>query len=257
MARFDSYIICATPRSGSTLMCDLLADTGLAGRPDSFFREQSIGSWADYWHVPKAHWTGEREFDQAYLHAVHREGTAGGRVFGMRLMWESVGYLMSMLDKHHPGLPDDHSRLQAEFGSIGYVHLSRQDKVAQAISLIKAEQSGLWHRNADGSERERLKPAEDVAFDSERLLNEIAQYESDDAAWNAWFARHGIEPLRITYEALSERPQEMVARVLSAIGVDSRAAAHGGPRTAKLADNESRDWYQRLLGQAGDPNAGS
>ena len=40
-----SYALCATPRSGSTLLCDLLADTGVAGRPDSFFRPQAIAEW--------------------------------------------------------------------------------------------------------------------------------------------------------------------------------------------------------------------
>jgi trehalose 2-sulfotransferase len=30
---FQAYLVCATPRSGSTLLCEMLRDTGLAGRP--------------------------------------------------------------------------------------------------------------------------------------------------------------------------------------------------------------------------------
>ena len=33
----------------------------------------------------------------------------------------------------------------------------REDKVGQAISRLKAEQTGLWHKFSDGTERERLK----------------------------------------------------------------------------------------------------
>ncbi|MEO1276167.1 MAG: Stf0 family sulfotransferase, partial [Pseudomonadota bacterium] len=40
-----SYIVCATPRSGSTMLCDLLAASD-AGRPASLFREESIPSYA-------------------------------------------------------------------------------------------------------------------------------------------------------------------------------------------------------------------
>src|SRR5919197_6386428 len=31
------YLVCATPRSGSTLLCQLLERTGVAGRPDEYF----------------------------------------------------------------------------------------------------------------------------------------------------------------------------------------------------------------------------
>ena len=37
MTRLCSYLVCATPRSGSTLLCELLRDTGVAGRPEEYF----------------------------------------------------------------------------------------------------------------------------------------------------------------------------------------------------------------------------
>jgi trehalose 2-sulfotransferase len=32
-----SYLVCATPRSGSTLVCQALKETGVAGRPEEYF----------------------------------------------------------------------------------------------------------------------------------------------------------------------------------------------------------------------------
>ena len=32
-----SYLVCATPRSGSTLVCKALRATGVAGRPEEYF----------------------------------------------------------------------------------------------------------------------------------------------------------------------------------------------------------------------------
>ena len=37
-----SYMICATPRSGSTLLCKALQNTGLAGKPDEYFAKAGI-----------------------------------------------------------------------------------------------------------------------------------------------------------------------------------------------------------------------
>ncbi|MEL6981932.1 MAG: Stf0 family sulfotransferase, partial [Actinomycetota bacterium] len=41
-----TYVICTSPRSGSTLLCTLLASTGVAGNPDSWFHRPSLDDWA-------------------------------------------------------------------------------------------------------------------------------------------------------------------------------------------------------------------
>ena len=33
----SSYLVCATPRSGSTLLCEALINTGLAGHPKEYY----------------------------------------------------------------------------------------------------------------------------------------------------------------------------------------------------------------------------
>ena len=248
-----SYIICATPRSGSTLLCDLLADTGIAGRPNSFFRRESFLEWADDFNVSATEWPSAHEFDQTYLTAVRREGTDGTPVFGMRLMWESVGDLSNRLDSFYPGLPSDEARFRAAFGPAVYVHLSREDKVAQAVSRLRAEQSGLWHVNADGTERERMKPGQAPVYDSHGLSALVSELEKQDAAWLSWFAQQGIQPVRITYESLSTEPQSTLATVLSALGLDPAIAATLEPKTAKLSESESREWVSRFRAEQSGP----
>ncbi|MEM7222398.1 MAG: Stf0 family sulfotransferase [Pseudomonadota bacterium] len=246
MKQTQSYIVCATPRSGSTLLCDLLTDTGMAGVPNSFFRRESFAEWAEYFGVSVVAWDDEHVFDHAYLAAAIREGIGETQMFGMRLMWESLGDLSKRLDTFYPRLASDHARFQAAFGPPVYLHLSRQDKVAQAVSHLKAEQSGLWHVAADGSERERLKVGHAPAYDAEDLAELVAEAEQHDAAWVDWFAREGIAPVSITYEGLSSDPQATLARVLSALGLDPTIAEKAQPRTARLADRESREWAARF-----------
>ncbi|WP_246682224.1 Stf0 family sulfotransferase [Mesorhizobium sp. B3-2-1] len=51
---FDGYIICGTPRTGSTLLCKLLAATGTTADPHSFYRRQDVSEWAEDWGLPLA-----------------------------------------------------------------------------------------------------------------------------------------------------------------------------------------------------------
>lgn len=154
--RFSSYIICGAPRSGSTFLCDILASTGVAGKPHSYYRDEDASGWATLWEVPEPHRLDTAEFERAYLSAMVREGTAETGIFGLRIMWSSVADASRRLDAVEGAYADVAARFAQAFGATLYIHLSRQDKLAQAISLIRAEQSGLWHRAADGrSARER------------------------------------------------------------------------------------------------------
>src|SRR5205814_9813031 len=45
----DAYLLCGTPRTGSTLLCGLLRSTDVAGRPESYFRLPDEQAWADRW----------------------------------------------------------------------------------------------------------------------------------------------------------------------------------------------------------------
>lgn len=248
-----SYIICATPRSGSTLLCDLLHDTGVAGNPHSFFRRQDYAEWAEEFNVPVAHWSGRQDFDQAYRDAVLVYGTGSTSVFGMRLMWESLADLSNRLDSFFPGQASDSARFTSAFGPLVYIHLSRDDKIAQAVSRRKAEQTGLWHVDSDGTERERVKPGQAATYDADALMQLVTELEDQDAAWGRWFARQDVVPLSITYEMLASAPQASLALILSALGQAPAIAETVEPRTARLADNESREWAARLRSERRRP----
>lgn len=244
-----AYIICGTPRSGSTLLCGYLAATGAAGHPDSFFRTQSIDWWARYWGLPETLRPGVVGFDRAYLEAALREGRGGTPVFGLRLMRENLGDMLAMLDQLYPGLPGDTALIEAAFGPTRYLHLCRRDKVAQAVSRVRAEQSGLWHIAPDGSEVERLAPHRDPVYDFDAIDSHVRALETYEAGWADWFLAQGITPLDIDYEDLAETPIEVVSAILAHLGQDPERAQGLTPAVAKLSGEESRDWARRYRAQ--------
>lgn len=237
------YILCATPRSGSTLLCDLLAGTGIAGRPNSFYREEDRADWADGFGVDPADET-------AFLAAVRDAGAGGTGIFGMRLMWESVGDLRRRLGALFPAAEGDAGLLEAAFGPIAFVHLSRRDRLAQAVSLLRARGSGLWHRHADGTERERLAPRGSAEYDAPRIAETMTALEAAERGWRAWFEAGAIRPIAVAYEDLAAAPRETLADLLGRLGLDRAAAARAAPRTARLADAETDAWVARYRGGA-------
>ena len=240
----SSYILCATPRSGSTLLCDLLAATGVAGRPNSFYRRQSIPDYAESLGIDPA--LQGADFERAYLAAIRRLGRGDTGTFGMRLMQENAPELAARLATLYPDLPGEADRFAAAFGNPVYLYLARGDLVSQAISRLKAEQSGLWHRAADGSERERVAPPQDPVYDFARLSAHVAALAAHNTAWRAWFAANAITPHAITYEALAADPAAVLAGILAALGQDPALAGAVAPRTARLADALSADWAARF-----------
>jgi LPS sulfotransferase NodH len=241
----DSYIICGTPRTGSTLLCELMAATKVAGTPDSFFMREVDPIWIEEWGLPARGILSDRDYSAAYLKAAIKSGRGRTTIFGLRLMRANLEELSSLIDKVFSGLPSDKARLEAAFGDILYIHLTRQDTLAQAVSMVKAEQTGLWHIAPDGSEIERLAPPREPEYDFDRITAKVAELARYDAGWVTWFRSQKIEPLRIDYERLAANPAAVVTRICDALGVPAPAHRSLRPGVAKLADAVSADWMRR------------
>ena len=101
MARFDSFIICTSPRSGSTLLCRSLAETGLSGAPGSHFHEPSLAAWAAHYEIEGR--ATEDETRAAVFAAAMAKGRGGTDVFGLRLQRHSFAYFVEQLGLMYPG----------------------------------------------------------------------------------------------------------------------------------------------------------
>ncbi|KAJ55921.1 hypothetical protein ACMU_09135 [Actibacterium mucosum KCTC 23349] len=240
MTKFASYILCTSPRSGSTLLCDLLARSGVAGHPESYFHRPEMASWARGVGLP------ETAPFADILRAAIGQGRGDAGVFGLRLQSHSRVVFLETLARETAAGACDLDLLQCAFGPTAFIYLNRDDKVAQAVSYLKATQSGLWHRAPDGSEIERTAPPEQPRYDAAFIAKNAAQFADDHAGWNNWFAEQGIEPLRLTYDALSADPIGELRRVLEHIGQNPDAANAVQIGVGKLADQQSRDWIARF-----------
>ena len=249
-APYDAYVLCTAPRSGSTLLCRLLAATGIAGRPGSHFHEPSLAEWLADHDLTEVPGRPERDTVAAVFAAAIEHGRGGTPIFGLRLQRHSFAFFTEKLALLHPEHAGDVARIEAAFGRTLFIHLTRADKIEQAVSLVRAEQTGLWHRAADGSELERTAPPREPSYDFESIRAAYEQLMGYERDWADWFARESLDPLRLTYDALSADPAGTLAAVLEALGLAREAAGGVTPGTARLADATSRDWVVRFRAEA-------
>src|SRR4051794_20983166 len=256
----SSYLVCATQRSGSTLLCESLKSTGVAGCPEEFFearvRTGRPRTAAGYFREPGAPDIGDILGDPEKLgpapdyskldgiddYAQHlersfRHGTTPNGVFGAKLMW---GHLDDFTNFDHrlpayQGLPLD-QLLPAVFPSPRYVWVTRKDKVRQAVSLWKAIQTEAWRGDANPADHEPRY--HDAALD--HLVKMLADH---DTHWEAFFARAGIDPLVITYEDdLSEGPEAATRRVLRHLDLPVPPDWSAPKHMSRQADERTERW---------------
>jgi LPS sulfotransferase NodH/glycosyltransferase involved in cell wall biosynthesis/Flp pilus assembly protein TadD len=217
------YFVCATARSGSTLLCEALGNTGLAGEPAEFFDDELLRRLPGRFGVDDV---------RAYLaELVERTATPNG-AFGAKVSYPALERLVAALRPDSLGsvLPGAH-----------WVLVSRQDKVRQAVSWERALQTGVWssHDEAIGSARPRPR------FDADAIAARLAEIERLEACWERWFSESRVVPVRVTYEDLCADYEGIALSVLDRLGIDVGRVWFGPRRLARQADALTERWVER------------
>lgn len=246
MAKYDAYVLCTSPRSGSTLLCHLLTATDVAGNPKSWFHDSSISDWQNYFDLALDASLSERDVLAVIFRSAVAKGTSNKGMFGLRLQCHSFDFFQEKLAVLHPSLSSDAQRFHASFGRTLYIYLTRLDKIEQAVSYVKAMQSGLWHAAPDGTELERLSPPKEPIYDADAIRGRYEEMTAYDQHWEQWFATEQISPLRVNYESLSADPIETSRRILDSLGLNPDFATGLEVGVLKLADQTSLNWIARF-----------
>jgi LPS sulfotransferase NodH len=229
-----SYLLCGTPRTGSTLLCGLLASTGVAGRPESYFREPDEPAWARRLGVAVA---GDGSFDyRVFVRAALRAGSTPNGVFAARVMWGTMHRIVGGLDPL-PGTRSELDILVDAFGPLLLVHVRRDDVVGQAVSWARAEQTGYWQ---DGD-----RSAAEPRLDLDQIDELVRTIKEHNAAWSTWFEQHGVEPYFVMYEDVVADPRHAVHGLLDRLGVELPSDWRPESPHRRQADEVNADWVRR------------
>lgn len=233
-----SYLICATHRTGSTLLCELLKSTGLAGQPEEFF-------WSGYEQIWMTRW-GTASYAEYLLETLRRTTTPNG-VFGAKIMW---AYLDDFLERVRqiPAYADLPAAelLSGLFPNLSYICITRRDKVRQAVSLWKAVQTEVWQKSIDGSPL----PLKRAVYDFHAIDYWLEVILWQEASWQEFFAALGISPLTIVYEDFIDSYESTTTDILWYLGIAGPGEfSLAPPSLHQQADKQSEEWVERFIEQ--------
>lgn len=211
-----SYMICATPRSGSSWLASLLWNTGAAGRPSESFLHHYARSTGKLGRE-----AGTKDWDlprDAYLARVIDEGMTPNGVFGTKLM---LGYVDTTANWLGEALGTPAARFdqvfEAYFPGARYLHLYRRDKVDQAVSMFIASETDAWR--AGGQDAQAPAPT----YDAARIKKEYDLLVREDEEWIRRLK--GVKGFAgsIAYEDLRDEFSDTIADVFSRLELDPTA----------------------------------
>jgi LPS sulfotransferase NodH len=243
-----SYFICTTPRSGSSLLCNALTSTEIAGNPDEYFGKDDQPAWNKMWKPAAS--------NSEHLNRVFREATTANGVCGVKVFIVD-GYMDDYLfdfTRKASELPQYEGRAMSPpellsdlFPNLHYIWLTRRDKVRQAVSLFKALQTKIW---ISFRRRENRVP-QPAAYDFNRIHRCLQYLVLQEAGWQEYFTSASMTPLTIVYEDFVNEYEETIWRVLDYLGLEHPDGLRLPlPFLVKQADDESEEWVQRYHEQA-------
>jgi LPS sulfotransferase NodH len=241
-----SVLLAATPRTGSTLLCRALEDTGVCGRPTEHFIDGDASSFPEGWTfweeglLAVEHGVTTRP---DFVDLVRRLGTTPNGVFATKVMWPYLGHMI----ERFRGLPEYHglndaTLLHRAFPGLRVVKVDRRDRVRQAVSWLRVVQTGIWVV----SDTEPAPPDSAVSYDRGWIDGLIDAIEQADTGWRGLFADLDLEPITVVYEDLvGDGYDDAIQAVLRHAGVDATDLTIPTPRTNRQADAITEEWVAR------------
>jgi LPS sulfotransferase NodH len=284
-----SYLVCATPRSGSTLVCQALKETGVAGRPQEYFealvqsgrprRPEQYFIGADDQtildHLEQLRRSDEqparsplwsRSAYDRYLEWALEAGTTDNGVFGAKLMWGYFGDFVSLLRNipEYRDLPLA-ELLPAVFPNLSFVRVVRANKVRQAVSLWKAVQTATWRKEEaaqlpNGSDPPYKAYLEahgpQLRFHYRAIGHLLDVILAEEASWDAFFEHSQIKPELVLYENFYAEYENATRNIVERLGLELPDGWQAKPRMKRQSTGLNDDWARRyselLLGSRFD-----
>jgi LPS sulfotransferase NodH len=216
--------LCFTNRSGSNHLAELLASGRHLNQAEEIFNWDEVDRVRRLRDLPNF-----RRYVAFKCHRLARNGR-----FATKL---AVPYLPLLRDA---GL------LDPLFANAHFIHITRTDTLAQAISYDIAVQTEAW-----ASYLPRQRADTDLTFDAERLAAHQARFATQNAQFRKLFDLNAITPIHVTYETLTANPQATIDHVAVTLGLPPFPIDPTRLRLTRQASPLNAAWRARFLAERG------
>ena len=222
----NGYIICITPRTGSTYLTHLLKSNVEFGYPNEWMNPRGIEKGLEKNNLSS--------FNQ-YINMLWDNHSSKDGVFGIEAPYYHLKILMQiipldlLLGKNHH-----------------WFHLMRENIVSQSISLYLAQQSGIYHSTdleREGNTKQEIpKPVYDgkaIKFGVAKILKWECQYEK-------LFKDNDVNPVRISYEKIIKDPSATVELFKKTLGINKTIEFNNCNKIKKIGTNLNAEFEERF-----------
>lgn len=232
------WVVASTPRTGSTLLCQALGETGRIGRPIEYLNPMQLRDWEVRWgswasrlrHAALSGpllglvgWTWGAARIDAHLARVRALRTGPTGWFGLKL------------HAHHRRRWFGARAIEDTLGPVSWVRVVRRDRVAQAVSWARALQTHQWATTQAPWRRAR--------YDRAAIQARLSAIEADEADWDRLLV--GRPVCTLAYEDVVADLHGAVKRVFSHLGEPDDVPIPQ-PRLRRQSDEESAAWIARF-----------
>ncbi len=231
-----SVFICTLPRTGSSLLAADMRSTDALGEPREFFNRPRYERLIERWDIPRG------DLD-AYISKLLEKTASPNGVLGVKLMVRHLDILTK--EGMLPPEPGRLRNLTKHFGDVVVVKLLRKDKLRQAISLTKAQQTGKW-----GVLKEQTA---EPFYDREALIANLVRIVEDEAMWERELEASELTPsITIDYEDIPSSRDELLLEIAELLELPDAAeiVANRDREDVKLqkqSDSLTEEWYDRFI----------
>ncbi len=235
-----SYRIWHAPRVGSTLLCQLLSDTGLAGISGEHVMVNDWSTLQKKYSVD----TYDELRDQ-----IWQAGNGNSGIFGSKISAHHE-YHTHIVDEI-AGLRDIQIRHSYEevwsdiFPNCKNLVITRLNKIEQSVSWWKAIQDNIWHITEDAPRHLPDSFYQDK-YDFNALMHLHHETVLRDAATQDYLSRNNLDFITIVYEDLISDPGSVILKILDYLELDHENISTPRFSYSKTADNINEEWVERF-----------
>lgn len=260
-----SLLICTTPRSGSTYFANTLRGAGCFGVPEEWLHPYN------YEPVLQKKGFSADVSARTLIECLWESATTESGVFAIKTMWDRFEVFLKKAREEYEradilrgGIPDrlDWPSVKDYFPSSRIILLTRKDRVGQAISYIRAHQTGIWHR-IEGT-HEGIEQTSTTEFPEQRQRNYfdpafikliMDNFRWQEESWRKLFWLERIKPLEIEYECFLQNKDGVIRQVAELMGLPVDAVNNvQEPPNKPIRDSLNKFWRSLFAALVNDQN---
>lgn len=234
------YTIFFSQRNGSSLLCEALKSTGVAGNPGELFHISENQSLKQHYNAKNY----EELRDKIWQAGSNESGVHGIKVNAPKPQNDSIINELKNISGIQKQNPSNYEVWENIFPNNKYIFLTRRNKVRQAVSWWKAIVSTEWHRKT--GEKAIYNDVIRDKYDFDALTHLLKETVFRECKIQDFFKEGNLTPLTIVYEDFINNYESTIKKVIEFIGIEKSNYSIAPPYYEKLADDLSDEWVERF-----------